>query len=129
MRAGRSQGAMKVPRMDPTTKEFLEAILPDDSTIVMRPMFGNESGFVNGHMFAGIFGTKIFIRLPDKDRNQLLGEPGATIFEPMEGRPMTEYVALPDAWKRDPERARMWVRPSFRWVSTLPPKAKSKRKR
>jgi len=46
--------------------------------------------FVNGYMFAGVFGHTIMLRLPEAEREKLLrngGEP----FAPM-GRTMREYV-------------------------------------
>jgi TfoX/Sxy family transcriptional regulator of competence genes len=46
-------------------------------------MFGNISAFVNGNMFAGLFGNDIFVRLSDKSRQELLGEKGASYLEPM----------------------------------------------
>lgn len=51
---------MKVARADEKFKEFFRSVLPNDSKIVLRPMFGNISGFVNGNMFAGLFGDDLF---------------------------------------------------------------------
>jgi len=31
-------------------------------------MFGNQAAFVNGDMFAGLFGDRLFVRLSDEDR-------------------------------------------------------------
>jgi TfoX/Sxy family transcriptional regulator of competence genes len=48
-------------------------------------MFGNISAFVNGNMFAGLFGNDIFVRLSDENRRELLEEKGASLLEPMKG--------------------------------------------
>jgi TfoX/Sxy family transcriptional regulator of competence genes len=86
-------------------------------------MFGNVAAFISGQMFAGLFGNVVFVRLDEAARTELLAEPGAGPFEPMKGRPMREYVALPGTWRDRPERARAWVARSLVWAATLPAKA------
>jgi TfoX/Sxy family transcriptional regulator of competence genes len=119
---------MPMPRPDDATRAYFDAILPDDPRIAVRPMFGNLAGFVNGNMFTGVFGSQVFVRLSEEERAELLAEPGADDFEPMPGRPMREYVTLPDAWREDPERARVWLARSLSWASDLPAKVPKKRK-
>ena len=55
-------------------------------------------GFVNRNMFVGVFGSDVFVRLSEADRVQILEE-GASVFEPIHGRPMKEYVTMPNAWR------------------------------
>ena len=119
---------MPFPRPDDTSKAFFEAVLPNDPRVQVRPMFGNLAGFVNGNMFAGVFGREVFVRLPEVDRGQLVEE-GATVFQPMEGRAMKEYVSFPSAWTEDPDRARGWVLRSLEWAAAMPPKKKAKTKK
>jgi TfoX/Sxy family transcriptional regulator of competence genes len=91
-------------------------------------MFGQLAGFVNGNMFSGIHGNAIFVRLPEAGREELLREEGAQVFEPMPGRPMREYVVLPEAWASEPERIRAWVVRSLESSAAMPAKApKAKR--
>ncbi|TMI14728.1 TfoX/Sxy family protein [Candidatus Bathyarchaeota archaeon] len=61
--------------------------MPEDPRITIRPMFGNISAFVNGNMFAGLFGNDLFVRLSDESRKELLEEKGASLLEPMKGKP------------------------------------------
>jgi TfoX/Sxy family transcriptional regulator of competence genes len=75
-----------VPRSDEKSKELFRSLLPEDARMAIRPMFGNISAFVNGNMFAGLFGNDIFVRLSDKSRQELLGEKGASYLEPMKGK-------------------------------------------
>ena len=91
-------------------------------------MFGNVAGFVNGNMFIGLFGSEVFVRLPEADRAELLKEEGTSIFEPMQGRPMTEYVAIPRAWLEEPDRVRSWVDRSLKWAGAMPEKKPKKKK-
>jgi len=80
-------------------------------------------------MFAGLFGNDLFVRLPEESRKELLEKEGALLLEPMEGRPMKEYVVIPKAWRKQHETARTWVIRSLDWTSKLPPKKKKKNSR
>ena len=122
---------MPFPRPDEATKAYFESVLPDDPRVQVRPMFGNVAGFLNGNMFIGVFGNDLLLRLSEEDRAQLLQEEGAAIFEPMEGRPMKEYVQIPRTWRDEPDRVRGWVARSVEWVGDMPekkPKKKSSRR-
>ncbi len=89
-------------------------------------MFGNESAFVNGNMFFGLFGNDLFVRLSEEDSKELLKN-GGTMLEPMKGRPMKEYVLLPKAWHEQPETIKKWALRSLNWAGRLPEKKKSKK--
>ena len=113
---------MNITRPDEDSKEFFRSILPDNPRITIRPMFGNISAFVNGNMFAGLFGNDLFVRLSEESRKELLEKKGASLLEPMKGRPMKEYVVIPKAWRNQHETVRIWVIRSLDWTSKLPPK-------
>lgn len=115
-----------MPKADPKTAALFQALLPDDSRVAVRPMFGHTAAFVNGHMIAGTFGTHIFVRLDETSRTELLAMPGTQLFAPMKGRPMKEYVQLPDSLLRERSAARAWVARALEWGATLPPKVSSK---
>ncbi len=117
---------MRVPRSDENSKEFFRSILPDDSRITIRPMFGNISAFINGNMFAGLFGNDLFVRLSEESRKELLEKKGASRLEPMKGKPMKEYVVIPKIWQDQHETVRLWVARSLDWTSKLPPKKSKK---
>lgn len=115
---------MKIPRPDEGSKEFFNSLLPDDSRVKVRPMFGNVSAFVNGNMLIGVFGNDLFLRLSGEDREELLNEKGASLFEPMKGKPMKEYILIPRSWRSQPATVRPWVSRSLAWASKLPQKKK-----
>lgn len=106
--------------------DFFRSLVPEDSRVTVRPMFGNVSAFVNGNMFFGLFGSDLFLRLSDEDRAELLKSKGASMLEPMKGKPMKDYVVIPKTWRERPETIRSWVSKSLEWSGKLPPK-KSKR--
>jgi TfoX/Sxy family transcriptional regulator of competence genes len=115
-----AKGSM--PRADPETRKAFEALLPDDPRVAVRPMFGNVAAFVNGNMFTGLFGTDLFVRLPEDERGKLIEE-GGTEFQPMPGRSMKEYASVPRTWRDEPDRAVAWIGRSFAWAGRLPPKS------
>ena len=110
-----------MPKPTQETKDYFASIVPEHPAVAIRPMFGQLSAFVNGNMFMGIFGEDILVRLPEEDRNKVLGA-GGSVFEPMPGRPMREYVVLPEAWRNSPKRVREWAARSLDHADELPPK-------
>ena len=86
-----------------------------------RKMFGYPAAFVGGNMTTGLHQESWIVRLPEPIRRERL-DAGWSIFEPMPGRPMREYVALPGEVIADPEQARAWVERAVEHVRGLPPK-------
>ena len=114
----------KWSKAPPALVELFAAALPDDPRAERRKMFGYPAAFVGGNMFAGVHQDDIVVRLPETDRAALLAKRGARVFEPMPGRPMKEYVALPKPMtKRRADTAR-WLRLAFDHVAAMPPKAR-----
>ena len=62
---------MEMPKPTEADKERFRAVVPDHPEVVIKPMFGNLGAFVNGNMFAGLFGPTIGIKLSDEDREVL----------------------------------------------------------
>ncbi len=94
-----------------------------------KMMFGCPAYFVNDNMFAGLHQDSVILRLSQQDRERLLSAyDEATIFEPMAGRPMKEYVALPESLYSDSTTLREWLDRSFGYASSLPPRASKGKK-
>jgi TfoX/Sxy family transcriptional regulator of competence genes len=115
---------MKMPKADKRTEAFFRSLLPAKADIVVKPMFGHAAAFVNGNLFAGTFGTQVFVRLSEQDGVILMKAKGASGFSPMEGRPMRGYIVMPSSWAKEPGKARSWVAKSLEWTSKIPPKPK-----
>ncbi len=113
---------MKIPRPGVEDRAFFLSVLPKDPHVHVRPMFGNDAAFVNGNLFAGLFGKDLFVRLSEEDQTELLREKGASRFSPMDGRPMSGYIVVPGAWRTDQKKASAWVARSLVWASGLPAK-------
>lgn len=89
-----------------------------------RPMFGQLAAFFAGHLFFGVFGDQVFVRLGEADRAAAVTQLGATPFAPLPERPMREYVVLPTATLARPEAAAPWVRRAAKFAAGLPPKTR-----
>lgn len=87
----------------------------------VRKMFGYPAAFANGHMFTGLFADEWMIRLPDADRAELTSL-GGRPFEPMPGKPMREYLSLPDTLVADANALAPWLERSLAMVLAMPPK-------
>jgi len=116
---------MKFVAAPPELVALFNAVLPVDHEhrIEPRKMFGYPSCFIGGHMFMGLFADKMMLRLSAEDREELIAK-GGTIFEPMPGRPMKEYVTVPTSVLESQTALRDWVHRSLTYGSSLPPKEK-----
>jgi hypothetical protein len=118
---------MDMPKASDADKEHFRSVLPDHPEVVVKPMFGNLGAFVNGNMFAGLFGSTIGVKLSTADQAALESSERTVPFGPAE-RPMGGYTGLPEVWNGDgggtgEERARAWVERAFEYVAGQPPKA------
>ena len=110
------------PKSGAETREAFRALVPDHELVTVRPMFGSVAAFAAGQMFMGLFADELFFRLDEAGRAAALAAGGGPL-EPMPGRPMREYVTLPD-WQARPDMVRDWAQRSLAYTLTLPPKKK-----
>lgn len=106
----------------PELVQILEAASEPFSVIEKRKMFGCPAYYVNGNMMAGVYGAQLFLRLPPEAREELAANLDAKPFEPMAGRPMKEYVRMPEAIVSDEAALDDWMRRAVEFASALPPK-------
>ncbi len=86
-----------------------------------RQMFGYPAAFRGGNMFTSLFEDRWIVRLPDDDRAEL-ADLGGTPFEPMPGRPMKGYLAVPPHIVEDDAALRGWVARALAHAAAMPPK-------
>jgi TfoX/Sxy family transcriptional regulator of competence genes len=118
---------LKLARSSKESEALLRSVVPEGPGISIRPMFGNLSAFASGNMFMGVYGDDLFVRLSEPDRAELLANEGASVFEPMAGRQMKEYIVVPKSWRSDRAKLKPWVARSLKWASNLPAKEPTKR--
>src|ERR1700720_4403647 len=93
-----AMSGMSMPKPSEDAKAAFTGLVPSEPADTLRPMFGNLSAFVNGNMFAGLFGEDLFVRLPDDDSAHVR-KVGGRDFEPMPGHAMKGYVTVPNTWR------------------------------
>jgi TfoX/Sxy family transcriptional regulator of competence genes len=93
-----------------------------------RMMFGFPVYFINANMFIGLFEDKLFIRLPDELREATELRTGALKhLEPMPGRPMKDYVVLPESLYSKEKDFRALITAAADHARSLPAKVKKAR--
>lgn len=116
-----------MPKPSDEAKAAFTKLVPGGPTVTMRPMFGNLAAFVNGNMFAGLFGEDMFVRLSEEESAKVR-KLGGRDFAPMAGRPMKGYVTVPVTWRRKPEPVKAWVKLALEQAGAMPPKAAAAKK-
>lgn len=114
---------MKMPKPSEQAKAAFSRLVPDEPAITLKPMFGNLAAFVNGNMFAGLFGEDLFVRLPETEAKPIM-KSGGRPFEPMAGHAMTGYVVVPDGWQKKPDAVRGHITRALTLTRAMPAKAK-----
>jgi hypothetical protein len=112
---------MKMPRPADSDLERFRSLVPDGPGVEVKPMFGQLAAFVNGNMFAGLFGSAVGVKLSEDAAAELSDLPGSGPFGPEE-RPMGGYVALPP--DMDDDEASAWLDRAREHVATFSPKKK-----
>jgi TfoX/Sxy family transcriptional regulator of competence genes len=111
---------MKMPKATETDKDRFRTLVESVTGVPgveVKPMFGQLGAFVNGNMFAGLFGSTIGVKLDEAAAAELRATGGGP-FGPEE-RPMGGYTTIPDGVD-----AEAWAQRAAAHVATFPPKAK-----
>ncbi|MEI2731705.1 MAG: TfoX/Sxy family protein [Dermatophilaceae bacterium] len=117
---------MDLPKPSAEDKARFRELVAETRGVEVRPMFGSVGAFVNGNMFAGLFGTSLGVKLDTEALARAQALPGSGPFGPAQ-RPMGGWIALP----RDLDESAVlaWFDTAREHVATLPPKTRVPRKR
>ena len=116
-----------MPKPSEQAKVAFSKLVPAEPAVTLKPMFGNLAAFVNGNMFAGLFGEDLFVRLPD-DESANVRKQGGRDFEPMPGRAMKGYVTVPSTWRTKPDPIVPWIKRALELTRKMPAKAPAAKK-
>ena len=109
--------------------DLFDESVPSDSDITRRKMFGYPVAFANDNLFIGLHQNDFIMRLSKQDRARFTAEFGDRTFEPMKGRPMREYVRLPEELLGDARNRASWIKRSLRYAETIAPRTKASTKK
>jgi TfoX/Sxy family transcriptional regulator of competence genes len=115
-----------MPKPSEEAKAAFTKLVPAAHAVTLRPMFGNLAAFVNGNMFAGLFGEDLFVRLPEAESAAVRKE-GGRDFAPMPGRAMKGYVTVPSTWRAKTEDTKSWIKTALELTGKMPPKVAAKK--
>jgi TfoX/Sxy family transcriptional regulator of competence genes len=114
-----------IPKPTDADKARFRSLVEDLAGVEVKAMFGNLGAFMNGNMFAGLFGPDIGVKLADDDRTALIAAGGGP-FGPSE-RPMSGYVTLPPGLSAGETREQ--ISNAQTHVAAMPPKKPQKTKK
>jgi hypothetical protein len=121
----------EMPKMTKSPAELVErfrATLDRYPDAAQRQMFGYPAAFVGGNLATSLFRDRWIVRLP-ADEIEGAKAAGADDFEPVPGRPMTGFVAVPAGDVDDAGRLADWVERALAVAGAMPvkePKASKK---
>ena len=107
--------------------DLFDESVPSSVTVSRRKMFGYPAAFANGNLFIGLHQNDFIMRLSEEDRTRFSAEYGERIFEPMKGRPMREYVRLPEELLADARKCAPWIKRSLEYAEGIKPKAQRRK--
>ena len=70
---------MEMAKPTESEKERLRSLFAELPGAEIKPMFGNLGAFVNGNLFAGLYGSTVGLRLSEPDRDELMKSSATTI--------------------------------------------------
>jgi hypothetical protein len=90
---------------------------------VRSTMFGCPVFTLHGRIVAGVFGDSVFLHLsPSGCAAIRAANDEVAPFEPIAGRPMREYVVIPDSMCERGEVFTHWLEQALEYAAWLPPK-------
>jgi len=92
---------MEMPKASDADKARFRSLVPKLPEVVVKPMFGNLGAFVNGNMFAGLFGPIIGVKLSERDKETPKVPSGQFLSERLlseRRRADGGRMGLPSAW-------------------------------
>ena len=123
----KTKPARKMPTFSPPPADLVtrfQEATREIQDVEHRKMFGFPAAFFHGNMFASLFNDSLIVRLPPNER-EAMSVLGGRPFEPMAGRPMREYVAVPDAIVKSHTDLIGWLTKVRAYAGTLPAKNKA----
>ena len=105
----------------PELVERFAAVMEGYPDAVRKKMFGYPAAFVGGNMATGLFADQWVVRLPDGEIEAARAA-GAGSFEPIPGKPMKAFVAIPAADVDDDAALRTWVERGLAHAGSMPAK-------
>lgn len=92
------------------------------SDVVEKRMFGGLAFLIHGHMFCGIVGTELMLRVGPKQYDNILSMPYVRQMD-FTGRPMKGFVFISEKGFEEDGQLHEWIALGLKFVQGLPEKA------
>jgi TfoX/Sxy family transcriptional regulator of competence genes len=115
--------AAEFPKTDQGLVERIDGLMAS-RPVRKKKMFGTASWFLesNDQMFAGVWGDGIMVRIGESEVGRIVKAGEASLFDPMGGRPMKEYVLLEAEAIVEDDGLLSWLERGAKFTTTLAPK-------
>ncbi len=113
------------PGSRPELTAFFKDLFEEQPQVELRSVSGSPCAFINGQMFAGLYGGRIFIRLPEARRKELRSMEGSGIFSPTPDQESTEFSFVPQRMLSEPRELLEWLAAAMGYAGGLPFQAKN----
>jgi hypothetical protein len=105
---------------DEDLADRVREVVPIDAEVTERKMFGGLAFLLDGHMFVGIVGSELMVRLGSETAQRALELDHVREMD-FTGRPMNNMIFVQPPGLQDPELKR-WVTAAADYARTLDPK-------
>lgn len=85
---------MSKPNNEPGRKEVLDSLLLNMPEVMEGKMFGYPAYYINGKLFACIYGEGVGLKVPEEVANKLLSEEHIVPFQPLGKPKMREWIQI-----------------------------------
>jgi TfoX/Sxy family transcriptional regulator of competence genes len=113
-----------MPTFSKSPQELVErfaTVMDRYPDVTRKKMFGYPAAFVGGNMATGLFADRWVVRLPEAEIEPAKAA-GAGSFEPVPGKPMKAFVAIPSTDIDDDVAIRGWVERGLAHAASMPAK-------
>lgn len=106
---------------DERLAQRIRAALADDAEVTEKRMFGGIAFLHRGHMFVGVTGSSLMVRVGKDHHADALSRPHVREMD-FTGRPMQGYVFVDSPGHAAEEQLRFWIHRGKAFVAALPAK-------
>jgi hypothetical protein len=110
---------MSKPSVEPDRKTVLDTLLLNLPGVVEGKMFGCSAYYVNGKLFACIYGDGVGVKVPEEIASKLLSEKHVAPFQPLGKPKMREWIQINRVRPADYRKDISVFRTSVEFVSQI----------
>lgn len=110
---------MSKPNNESSHKEVLDSLLLNMLGVVEGKMFGYPAYYINGKLFACIYGEGVGLKVPEETAKKLLSEEHVVPFQPLGKPKMREWIQINRTRSADYGKDINVLRTSVEFVSQL----------